>query len=377
MHLLITRRGSTMKIVCSQQELLNGLNIVSKAVSDNTTMALLKCVLIQAGNGEIRLTANDTDLGIETVISGQIEIAGMVAIEAKDFMPVIRKMDDADIIIETDANCNMTITCNKRKISLCGKNGDDFTFLPKIEKKDSVAISMMTIKDIISKTIFSIGNGDINKVMSGVHMVIKNDQMRVTTLDGHRISICRVNLKNIYEEQDVIIPGKALNELSKILPADAEKDVNIYFSDAHVLFDFDQTVVVSRLIDGTYINVDKMMSSDYKTKVKVNKANIIKSVDVSMLFSKEGNKKPLVIDIKDNVMELKCNSPLGSMDDFLDIDKQGDDIMIGFNPKFVMDALRAVDEEEIDMYFINPRSPLYIKDENEKYIYMILPINLS
>ena len=377
MHLLITRRGSTMKIVCSQQELLNGLNIVSKAVSDNTTMALLKCVLIQAGNGEIRLTANDTDLGIETVISGQIEIAGMVAIEAKDFMPVIRKMDDADIIIETDANCNMTITCNKRKISLCGKNGDDFTFLPKIEKKDSVAISMMTIKDIISKTIFSIGNGDINKVMSGVHMVIKNDQMRVTTLDGHRISICRVNLKNIYEEQDVIIPGKALNELSKILPADAEKDVNIYFSDAHVLFDFDQTVVVSRLIDGTYINVDKMMSSDYKTKVKVNKANIIKSVDVSMLFSKEGNKKPLVIDIKDNVMELKCNSPLGSMDDFLDIEKQGDDIMIGFNPKFVMDALRAVDEEEIDMYFINPRSPLYIKDENEKYIYMILPINLS
>ena len=366
-----------MKIICSQQELLNGLNIVSKAVSDNTTMALLKCVLIQAGNGEIRLTANDMDLGIETVISGQIEIAGMVAIEAKDFMPVIRKMDDADIVIETDANCNMTITCNKRKISLCGKNGDEFTFLPKIEKKDNVAISMMTIKDIISKTIFSIGNGDINKVMSGVHVVIKNDQMRVTTLDGHRISICRVNLKNIYEEQDVIIPGKALNELSKILPADAEKDVNIYFSDAHVLFDFDQTVVVSRLIDGTYINVDKMMSSDYKTKVQVNKANIIKSVDVSMLFSKEGNKKPLVIDIKDNVMELKCNSPLGSMDDFLDIEKQGDDIMIGFNPKFVMDALRAVDEEEIDMYFINPRSPLYIKDENEKYIYMILPINLS
>ena len=93
-----------MKIICSQQELLNGLNIVSKAVSDNTTMALLKCVLIQAGNGEIRLTANDMDLGIETVISGQIEIAGMVAIEAKDFMPVIRKMDDADIVIETDAN---------------------------------------------------------------------------------------------------------------------------------------------------------------------------------------------------------------------------------------------------------------------------------
>ena len=103
----------------------------------------------------------------------------------------------SDIIIETDANCNMTITCNKRKISLCGKNGDDFTFLPKIEKKDSVAISMMTIKDIISKTIFSIGNGDINKVMSGVHVVIKNDQMRVTTLDGHRISLRNVELNII------------------------------------------------------------------------------------------------------------------------------------------------------------------------------------
>ncbi|MBR1471000.1 MAG: DNA polymerase III subunit beta [Lachnospiraceae bacterium] len=366
-----------MKIICSQQELLNGVNIVSKAVSDNTTMALLKCILIQAGNGEIRLTANDMDLGIETVISGQIEIAGMAAIDAKDFLAVIRKLDNSDITIETDDNFNMTITCNKRKINLLGKSGDEFTFLPKVEKKDNVQISMFAIKDIIRQTIFSIGNSDINKVMSGVHMVIKNDQLRVTTLDGHRISIRKVQLKSIYEEQEVIIPGKALNELSKILPADADKEISIYFSDAHVSFEFDKTIVVSRLIDGQYINVDKMMSSDYKTKVKVNKAEIIKSVDLSMLFSKEGNKKPLVVDIRDDVMELKCNAPLGSLDDFIEIQKQGDDILIGFNPKFVMDALRAIDEDEIDMYFINPRSPLYIKDENEKYVYMILPINLS
>lgn len=367
-----------MKIVCSKQNLLNGLNIVSKAIPTNTTMSILECILIQAGNGKIKLTANDMDLGIETITEGKIEIAGTIAINARMLIDSVRKMpDDADICIESDKNFNVSISCGKIILNILGKSGDDFTYLPNIDKADPISVSTMTFKDVIRQTIFSIGNSDINKIMSGVDVIIKNDQMRITTLDGHRISIRKVQLKNIYSEQEIIIPGKTLNEISKIIPSDAEKEIDIYMSDAHVLFEFDNTIVVSRLIEGNYINVDKMMSSAYETKITINKKALYDCIDRSMLFSKEGNKKPIVIEVKKDILELKVNSPLGSLDEEIDIVKQGKDIVIGFNPKFILDALRVIDEDEVDMYMVNPRSPLYIKDENEKYVYMILPINLS
>ncbi|MCR5250744.1 MAG: DNA polymerase III subunit beta [Lachnospiraceae bacterium] len=366
-----------MKVICSKQDLMNAVNIVSKAVPANTTMSLLECILMQAGNGEIRLTANNMELGIETAIGGMIDIAGMIAIDAKMLQDVVRKLPDDDITIESQDDYSVNITCGSKIFKINGKNGDEFTFLPKVERKDSIQIYTFTLRDIIRQTIFSIGNSDINKVMGGVDMVIKNDQLKVTTLDGHRVSIRKVQLKNIYAEQEIIVPGKTLSEISKILPSDSEEEVEIYFSDAHVIFEFEKTTVVSRLIDGNYINVDRMMSSDYETKVTINKKAFYDCIDCSMLFSKEGNKKPIVLDISDSELKLKVNSSLGSYDDNIEVTKQGKDIVIGFNPKFLMDAMKAIDEDEIDMYLVNPRSPLYIKDENERYVYMILPINLS
>ncbi|MBR5421381.1 MAG: DNA polymerase III subunit beta [Lachnospiraceae bacterium] len=366
-----------MKVTCSKQDLLEAVNIVSKAVPSNTTMSVLECILMQAGNGEIRLTANDMDLGIETVIGGMIEIAGMIAIDARMLQDVVRKLPSDDVTIENKNEEQVHIVSGKMNVNINARSGEEFSFLPSVEKKDSIQISTFTLKDIIRQTIFSIGSSDVNKVMGGVDLIIKNDQLRVTTLDGHRISIRKVQLKNIYSEQEVIIPGKALNEISKILPAEAEKEVNISFSDAHVIFEFNKTTVVSRLIDGKYIAVDRMMSSDYETKIKVNKKILADCIDRSMLFSKEGNKKPIVLRISDGLMKLEVNSSLGSYDEELEIEKQGKDIVIGFNPKFIMDALKVIDDDEIDMYMVNPRSPLYIKDEGEHYIYMILPINLS
>ena len=366
-----------MKVTCSKQDLAAAVNTVSKAVPVNTTMSVLECILMQAGNGEIRLTANDMDLGIETAIGGMIDVAGMIAIDAKMLQDVVRKLPGDEVTIENNTEDQVHIVCGKMNININAKSGDEFSFIPKVERKESIQISTFTLRDIIRQTIFSIGSSDVNKVMGGVDLIIKNDQLRVTTLDGHRISIRKVQLKNIYAEQEIIIPGKALNEISKILPSDAEKEVEIYFSDAHVIFEFDKTTVVSRLIDGKYISVDRMMSSDYETKLSVNKKLLFDCIDRSMLFSKEGNKKPIVLDVKDGVMKLQVNSSLGSYDEEIEINKQGRDIVIGFNPKFILDALKVIDDEDIDVYLVNPRSPLYIKDENERYVYMILPINLS
>ena len=366
-----------MKIICSRSDLVAGVQIVSKAVPTNTTMSILECILIEVNDDSIKFTANDTELGIETYVEGQILETGKVALEAKMFLDVVRKLPEGDVTIETDDAYTATITCMKAKMAIAGKSGDDFTNLPKVEKEESIVISQFTLKELIRQTIFSVGFGSTNKIMTGLDIIIKNDQLKITSLDGHRISVRKVQLKDIYSEKEVIIPGKTLNEISKILSDDTESEVIIYITNNHVLFEFDNTTVVSRLIEGNYFNVDKMMSSEYETKITINKKDLYDCIDRSMLFSKEGNKKPIVVTVSEDTLKLEVNSPLGSMDEDIEISKQGKDIRIGFNPKFMLDALKVIDEESIDVYFVNPKAPCYIKDENEKFIYMILPVNLS
>ena len=365
-----------MKLVCSKSNLLNGVQIVSKAVPNKTTMSILECILIDASGGIITLTANDMDLGIETVIEGDILEEGIIALDAKIFLDMVRKLPDSYIRIETDSSYKTIITCEKSKFTIIGKSGEDFSYLPAVEKEDRVVISQFTLKEMVRQTIFSISDNDNNKLMTGELLEINGDEMKLVSSDGHRISIRKIQLREVYEHKKVIVPGKTLNEVSKILPGGAENDLLIYFTSNHIVFEFENTVVVSRLIEGEYFNIDRMLSSDYETKVKVNKRELLNCIDRATLLTREGDRKPIVINITDESMELKIDSALGSMNEEIDIEKQGRDLMIGFNPKFLIDALRVIDEEEVELYMVNPKAPCFIKNENQGYIYLILPVSL-
>lgn len=366
-----------MKIVCSKSNLLSGVQIVSKAVPSKTTMSILECILVDTRNGEIKLTANDMELGIETIIDGEIIEKGMIALDAKIFLEIVRKLPDNDIMIETNDSFKTTITCEKAKFNIIGKSGEDFSFLPEIERDDSIILSQFTLKEIIRQTIFSIADNDNNKLMTGELFEINDDTLKVVSLDGHRISIRKISLKNSYQNKKVVVPGKTLSEISKILSGDMDKDVNMYFTDKHILLEFDSTIVVSRLIEGEYFNINQMLSSDYETRVKINKKELLNCIDRATLLVKEGDKKPIIIDIKDGSMQLKMNSTVGSMDEEIDISKEGKDLMIGFNPKFLIDSLRVIEDEEVDLYMVNPKAPCFIRNSEESYIYVILPVNFT
>lgn len=364
---------NNMKIICSKSNLLYGVNIVSKAVPTRTTMAILECILIDASAGEIKLTANDMELGIETKIEGEIEERGIIALDAKVFSDIVRKLPDNEVVIETDSSFKTTITCEKAKFNIIGKSGEDFSYIPYIERNEEISISQFTLKEVIRQTIFSIADNDNNKLMTGELFEINENSLKVVSLDGHRISIRNIELKNNYEHKKVVVPGKTLQEISKILPGNADEDVSMYLSDNHIVFEFGNTTVVSRLIEGEYFKIEQMLSSDYETKVKINKRELLDCIDRATLLVKEGDKKPIIMNITDDKMELKINSFIGSMNEEIDITKDGKDILIGFNPKFFIDALRVIDEEEVTLYMVNPKAPCFIRDENETFIYLILP----
>ena len=366
-----------MKIICSKSNLAKGVNIVSKAVPSKTTMPILECILIDATTDIIKFTANDMELGIETVVEGDIIEKGVIAIDARIFSEIVRKLPDNEVVIETDANLQTTITCEKAKFNISSKSGEDFSYLPYVEKTETIQLSQFTLKEIIRQTIFSIADNDSNKMMSGELFQIDNNMLKVVSLDGHRISIRKTELKDSYQSKKVVVPGKTLIEVSKILSGEVENEVTISFTSNHIVFEFDNTVVVSRLIEGEYFRIDQMLSSDYETKVKINKKELLNCIDRATLLVKEGDKKPIIINIMDEIMELKIKSQIGSMNEEIMITKEGKDLLIGFNPKFLIDALRVIDDEEVTLYLMNPKAPCFIKDEKESYIYLILPVNFN
>lgn len=317
-----------MKLVFTKSNLNKAVGIVMKAVPTRTTMNILECILIDATTNEIKFTGNDMELGIETIVEGEIIEKGKIAIDAKLFSEIVRKLPDNDITLTTDSNNNALITCEKSKFNIAGKSGDDFSYLPAIIKDKMITLSQFQLKEVINQTIFSIAINDNNKMMTGELFEVNEGTLKVVGLDGHRIAIRNIKLEGRSDDVRVVIPGKTLQEISKILNADAESFVNIYFTNNHVLFEFDQTHVVSRLIEGDYFKISQMLSNDYETKVSINKKEFLDSIDRANLLIREGDKKPIIINILNGLLQVNVNSAIGALNEDIDIDKEDGKINI-------------------------------------------------
>jgi DNA polymerase-3 subunit beta len=366
-----------MKILCEQNNLINGINIVLKAVPSKTTMEILECIKIKATDNKITFTGNDMSLGIETIIEGEIIEEGITVVNAKIFSDFIRSLPSEEVVLETDKE-TLNIRCGKIKFNVPVRNASDYPELPQISKDKSAVMSQQTLRNMIRQTVFSISaDNEAMKIMTGELLEIKGRKLRLVALDGHRISLRNVELNEEYEDVKVIIPGKTLNELVKILSGEFEDKVTIYFSENHVLFEITNTIILSRLIEGEYYLVDRMISGDYETKVNVNKRRMSECIDRALLLIKENDKKPLIFNFNDDLMDVKIRTQIGYYEDRVDTKKEGNDIVIAFSPKFLSEALRVIDDEDINIYMMNVKSPCIIKDDDETYMYLILPVNFN
>lgn len=366
-----------MKIVCSKSDLNNGLGIVLKAVPSKTSMSILFSILFKAENNRITLTANNDELYIETIVEGEIIDEGSAAIDAKFISEIVRKLPDSDVVIDVDENYVTTIKCENSKFNLISKNPLEYPSLPLYEKIDSIILSDFVLRDIIKQTIFCLADNNQNQMMCSELFHIKDDVLKVVALDGYRIAYRMVNLKNTYNEKKVIIPGRSLNEISRILEGDSEKDVVMYFSKNNVVFELENTTVITKIVEGQYFNYEQMLNFDYETKVVINKKEFYESVDRGTLLLREGEVKPIVIDVEDTKINVSISTNVGNMDENVFCEKTGKDISIALRPKFILDVLKTLEEENINVYMINSKSPFIIRNDDNSYIYFILPINVT
>jgi DNA polymerase-3 subunit beta len=366
-----------MKIVCKKNDILESINISLRAIPAKTTMPILGCIVIRANSNNIKFITNDMEMAIETIVKGRVIEDGSIAIDAKKFSDIVRKITDEEITIETNEYYMATIRYGNNEASFNCLSDEEFPDLPTVEKQNAIRISQFSLKEIILQTVFSISDNESQKIMTGELFEIEGDKLTVVALDGHRIAIRKITLNDEYKLTKVIIPGKTLLEITKILSGEVKDEINIYFTKNHVLFELENTIILSRLIDGEYYKINQMLSGDYDTKLKVNRRSFAESIDRSTLFIKETDKKPIILDIRDFTMNIKVNSQQGAINENLSVNKEGNDIMIGFNPKFLLDVIRVIDDEEITIYMTNAKAPCFIKNEDESYIYLILPINFN
>ena len=365
-----------MKINCSRSDLMSAVNIAMRAVPAKSNMPILESLLISAQDS-ITITSNDNEMGIQTVVEGTVSEPGKTAVEARLFSEIVRKLPDNEVFIETDRNYRIKIVCEDSVFQLSANDPDEFPELPETKEGGSITISEFTLKEMIRQTIFSIAANDANALMKGELLSVSGDDIKFTALDSHRIAIRNEKLSNSYDRAEVIIPGKTLNEISRILDGNAESMVTVEFDQRLVKFILNGTIVISRLIDGEFFNVERMVSSDYSTMITINKNDLINTLDRAITLTREGERKPVILEINDNYMNIEITSSIGSMNDRLPVVKEGNDLVIGFNPKYIMDALRVIDDEEVSLFFMNRNSPCFIRNDEMEYVYIILPVNIN
>lgn len=368
-----------MKFKCNQQTLARALNTVSKAVSSRTTLPILRGILIEAGNeGNITMSASDLDISIKKKTEANVIETGSVVVISKLFGDIIRKLPNEEITIEkTEAN-EITISSSSSEFKVICLPVEDF---PKIgEKEDeteNVVLDCTLFKSMVRKTSFAASIDESKGVLVGILTEIQPDSISMVALDGFRMAISKEPVTDI-REKDFIISAKIMNEINKIISEDGEEeDINISLSEKKAVFSIGSTEIMLRLLEGEFIKYRDIVPSESTTTVKAERALLLESIERASLLAREGKNNLIKMSINDNLLTITSRSEEGNVKEEIVIDKEGNDLEIGFNSKFVMDVLKAIDDEDIKMSFMTGTSPCVIRPtEGDSYEYLVLPVRI-
>ncbi|MBQ7063515.1 MAG: DNA polymerase III subunit beta [Firmicutes bacterium] len=367
-----------MNIICNKNSLIKSVNTVIRAVSQKTTMPILQCILLKAENGVFSLTGNDLELGVYCTSAATVRKEGSVAVNAKIFSEIIRRLPEDEVIIDSDDKDNITITSGKSKFNIPGQRGADFPLLPEVQSENQMVLPQNEFRQMVQKTIFSIAQEDSGRpVLTGELIDVRDGYLYIVAVDGFRISMQRTDISGD-KRFKMTVPGKALNELVKILSSEEDALMNVTFTGRHILFKMDDTLLVSRLLEGEFLNYERNLSISFSTRALVDKKNLLDSIDRAALISKEGKNSPVRFDIRTDKIVITSNTEAGSAYEEVPIRLDGEGMVTAFNPKYYMDALRAIDDDTVCILYSSSLSPCIIQSASgEDYKYFILPIRLN
>ena len=370
-----------MKLVCEKDVILKAINSVTKAVASKTSMHILEGILIQTNDKEVKFTTYDLEIGIEYIMECTVEEQGATVVNAIMFSEIIRKLPDAEIHIEINENNLLVIECEGSLYKLATMNPEEFPELPKIDIENSIEMEQNSLKDMVRKTIFAVSTEENRPIFTGCLFEIRNNKLNVVAVDGFRLAWKSKFLQTAVNDFSAVIPGRTLNEVNKII-LDSFDSVKIGVAKNQALFEMENCKLVTRLLDGEFLNYSSVIPENWETRIRVNRNNIQNCFERISLISassiEKEKKYPVKVSVEIGKVTISCTNQTGDAKEEMYVATEGQNLEAGFNPKYFLDALRAIDDEEINIDFGTSISPCIIRPVDEgDYIYMILPIRLK
>ena len=366
-----------MKFSCEKYLLQAACAVASRATASKSTIPALEGLLLQAELG-LTVTGYDLRKGIYTRIEADVEERGSVVVGARFLGEMLRRLPDGVVNVSTDANLNVTVKCGRSEFNFIGISASDFPEIPMVDGVNNITVPQGILRSMINQTIFAVATSDARPIYTGTLFEIKDDVLTLVSVDGYRLAKRSEKIeKGRMEDCSFVVPGSALSDIERIC-SDDEGEVSVAVGTKHILFKIGETVVVSRRLEGEFLNYRKSIPELFRFTVKVDKAEFMSSIDRVALIISEKNSSPVRLTFGEAGIECRCMTPIGKAEDLCSCEGSGDGLEIGFNDRYLMDALKAAAAEKLDLCLNSASSPCILRaaDGGEKFTYMILPVRL-
>ena len=365
-----------MHFSCSTTDMAAALTMVTRAIATRATSPMMEGVLLASCAEGLRLICTDLALGIETHINATFVEEGSIVLPGKLLNEIVRKLPNEMLTIRVNDQHKASLRCAGSRTTLAGFPGEEYPALPAVEEAELITLPQCMLKEMIQRTSFAIATDEMRPILTGSLFETEENIFSVIALDGFRLALRKEIFSNPLPKLSLVVPGKTVSELAKILE-DSEESVHLSFGKTHMLADVGKTRVVARLLEGEFIRYQKILPTEWQTRVLVSKKALDEAIDRASLMAREGKTNLIRMHIEEGKMCITSNAELGEVREEIDIEFEGRELEIAFNVKYMSDTLRAIEDDEIVMRFNSNVSPCVIcPPEGERYTYLVLPVRV-
>lgn len=367
-----------MKLKCNRKQLVEAVSIVEKAVPVKSTIDIMEGIFLETREDKFHLVGNNMELGLECEIEAEIEERGLVVVRANLFSAAVKKLPDfdEDVYIEVDEKDNIHIACGNAHFNFATASGEDFPLLPFVDDENSFEIKEADLKNMVRQTVYAISTKEDKPVLTGVYFDIFDNTIQVVGCDGYRVAIRK---EKIETDQTIhfIMPGKNAKELLSVI-RDSEEPVTVSLSRNHVKVSLENCTFVSRIIEGEYLNYKSVADHKNNLMIEVDTRDILHSIDRAAMIVSEAAKSYVLLNIEDDCVYINCESVMGKVNDKFSVNMVGEPMQIAFNPRYLIEAFKNIDDEKVKFSFSTPVTPTVIQPiEGDKFTYIVLPVRMK
>lgn len=366
-----------MKINCEKQILISALSNVSRVIAAKSSIQILEGVLMRAFDDELTLSGYDGEFGIKTKIPAEIESEGEVVLPARLLLDMIRKMSCESISIEVGESLGSTVKGGQAEFNINGLSADDFPQMPTVDTGNTLSFEQPVLKSMIEQTLFAVSGNDSKPVHTGSLFDLENGVLNIVSVDGYRLAMRSENVEST-EKLSFVVPGKMLGEIVKMLSDDEGKSLNMKLSRRHIVFDIGGYTIISPLLEGEFLNYKLSIPDGYSSLVRVSTRELIECVERASLLISDRLRSPIRVKFTGGGIEVSCDTDIGRVHDKVDCHSEGEQVDMGFNNKYLLEALKSAGCDMVRIEISGPLSSIKIlPPENQSFLFLVLPVRLK